>query len=441
MSLPVAPSKIPRLRLAVPNMSIEHEDMCHFCGDGGILLQCTYCPAAYCYAISDGSKRRPTDQQICIELPQNTNLQQFVFECPVCYSVSKSTSAPPYLILRPVRRVRRVTAGHGQPALVLAIFYLPVKTDAARVLSERVAAAIEALEIQVAVILQPIDDINVSYIDKLVESVGPLFKIWCMIYTESDPRGGWWIDSGSSAGRATPDEVLPHLLDSALKGWAEKSKGAYVVVISCGMNLQILEERRQLIKCFSGTKWDALIAPSAPAVFSPDFVSMLPNLVAQTQFIQFELEPALLRCWLKTPRVRDHTDLYVLTRKSREEAVKASVWIHAPTWRRPWGIELPALLCVCSCAAVSGKSSGWVKRYGRTATEFGEVYLFFSTSCCRHELHLAIYTGTLKLLDRHGTNVVFAPLDDNGRREFNYAEMCTIKRCVRTLPASARDVH
>jgi hypothetical protein len=38
---------------------------------------------------------------------------------------------------------------------------------------------------------------------------------------------------------------------------------------------------------------------------------MLPDLLACTNFVQFRLEESLLRCWLKLPRARDHTDLYV----------------------------------------------------------------------------------------------------------------------------------
>ncbi|KAG8731063.1 hypothetical protein FRC10_002062 [Ceratobasidium sp. 414] len=323
----------------------------------------------------------------------------------------------------------------GQPALALVIFHLPANAASAGVLSERIVGQLEALEIEVTVILQLIPNIDLTYIGKMMEAVSPVFKIWCILFTESDPRGGWWIDSGSNAGRAGPEEILPHLLDQALEGWAEKSLAAHVVIVSCGLNLQNPEERQKIIGALSKSKWDALIAPSAPAVYSPDFTALLPDLLAQILFIQFDLEPALMRCWLKMPRVRDHTDLFVFSRPSREEEVKGSIWIHSPSWRRPWGIELPAVCCVCSCASSLGKASGWIKRYMRPASSFGEAYYFFSTSCCQYELHLAIFTGPLKLLERHGTQVVIAPLDANGERQFNYAEMCTIKR----FPPTAQD--
>jgi hypothetical protein len=154
---------------------------------------------------------------------------------------------------------------------------------------------------------------------------------------------------------------------------------------------------------------------------------MLPDLLACTNFVQFRLEESLLRCWLKLPRARDHTDLYVFQRESKTAPAGCSLWTHAPDRSRPWGIELPVVSCVCLCSVIKGSPSFWIMKYHRTTLVQGETYYFFATSCCAFELHIAIYVATLRVRACHGTQVVFAKMDSDGNKVFDYDTMVMMR--------------
>src|SRR5689334_10462911 len=110
------------------------------------------------------------------------------------------------------------------------------------------------------------------------------------------------------------------------------------------------------------SKWQFLVAPAAPSLYPPEFTAMLPDLLTQVTFMQFNLQEALLRSWLKLPRTRDHTNLYIFS-KDGDGSTRCSLWIYAPNQVRPWGVELPATCCICSCALLYSKPSNWVLKY------------------------------------------------------------------------------
>jgi hypothetical protein len=72
------------------------------------------------------------------------------------------------------------------------------------------------------------------------------FDLWCFIYTESDPRGGWWFHSNGAGGQGPVEEVLGHVLITHLGPCAERARASHGVVISCGVNLLIPRVRKMI---------------------------------------------------------------------------------------------------------------------------------------------------------------------------------------------------
>lgn len=69
-----------------------------------------------------------------------------------------------------------------------------------------------------------------------------------MIYTESDPSGGWWIESEGQGGQSMPNLVIDHLLIGALDHFAEKARTSRVVIIACGVNLLLSPIRKGVME-------------------------------------------------------------------------------------------------------------------------------------------------------------------------------------------------
>lgn len=157
---------------------------------------------------------------------------------------------------------------------------------------------------------------------------------------------------------------------------------------------------------------------------------MLTDFVAQSAYIQFDLRSALMRSWLKQPRARDHTNLYLFT-KGADGHVQGSLLTAAPFRKKPWGISLPAQGSMCSCSSLRGLPSPWRFKHRTYQPVAGEVYFFYVTECCKYELHLAIFVGPLTLRTCHGTEVVIEPINSQGESEFDYGAMVAIKHMVR----------
>jgi hypothetical protein len=148
--------------------------------------------------------------------------------------------------------------------------------------------------------------------------------------------------------------------------------------------------------------------------------------LTQAEFLQYGIEDALQRSWLKLPRALEHTDLYFFRKETPGSAAVGTLWTHTPHVFRPWGVDVPVASCVCSCAA-RGLKSFWYPPNTKASKVQGEVYYAFRTSCCKFELHLAIFTGSLRVLKHHGTEIVKSRMDEEGNKEFNYSTMTCIK--------------
>jgi hypothetical protein len=77
------------------------------------------------------------------------------------------------------------------------------------------------------------------------------FNLWAVIYTESDPRGGWWFTSKDGGGRESPNLILHQLLVVALDDVADQALSAQVIMVTCGINLQIPQERKLVAESLS----------------------------------------------------------------------------------------------------------------------------------------------------------------------------------------------
>jgi hypothetical protein len=77
------------------------------------------------------------------------------------------------------------------------------------------------------------------------------FNLWCVIYTESDPQGGWWFTSKDGGGRVAPDVFLHHMLVVSLDDVADQALSAHVIMVTCGVNLVISEECKLITELLS----------------------------------------------------------------------------------------------------------------------------------------------------------------------------------------------
>jgi hypothetical protein len=77
------------------------------------------------------------------------------------------------------------------------------------------------------------------------------FNLWCVIYTESDPRGGWWFTSENGGGQTSPGSVLRHLLVGALDDVADKALSAQAIAVTCGINLLMPQERKSVMEALT----------------------------------------------------------------------------------------------------------------------------------------------------------------------------------------------
>ncbi|KAG8731335.1 hypothetical protein FRC10_001801 [Ceratobasidium sp. 414] len=119
-------------------------------------------------------------------------------------------------ILRTTRRsLRRVILGKGQAALALVVFHLPSSADSAKALSERIAAHIRPLDIEVVVITQLIQEIDPDRVDEVMRSVmsSRLRPDLAWLTDASAPFLRGIISGACCTQRATPEEgggtILP----------------------------------------------------------------------------------------------------------------------------------------------------------------------------------------------------------------------------------------
>lgn len=76
------------------------------------------------------------------------------------------------------------------------------------------------------------------------------FRLWCIIMTESDPTGGWWVDDGETFAQSSERDVLNYYLEG-MQCWAEEAVSAHVIIPACGANLALDDSRQQVISYIS----------------------------------------------------------------------------------------------------------------------------------------------------------------------------------------------
>ena len=68
---------------------------------------------------------------------------------------------------------------------------------------------------------------------------------------------------------------------------------------------------------------------------------------------------------------------------------------------QPQGVHLPMPASICGCW---GKTPRWRPHYDSRSHK--EHFYFFVSTCCRLELHLAVFVGDRKTIEMHGTTIV-----------------------------------
>ncbi|KAF8597799.1 hypothetical protein BDV93DRAFT_561937 [Ceratobasidium sp. AG-I] len=421
------------------NSNMEHEDTCYMCGDGGTLMLCDSCPAAYCY-----SNEADAEYPGCLSFPPGH--EQDPFCCPECLRLSPTPQLT-YKIQRTVRKTRRRAAADGSEGVVLVILHIPNMSEPARVLERRVSSYLRALDLEVIThrlnMREGSDTRDVSgpwngrYFNR---NVPPRpFRLWCIFMSESDPDGGWWVDDGDSYAQSSEYQVLDFYLQG-LHSWAEHAVTADIIFTSCGVNLGLADSRRQVISYISPSPWNHLFAAATAALHTPYFTAFFPDFIAQVCYNRFPAEEALLRAWLKFNTARLHTDVFVFSNAATSPRSPCVLYASAPGATRPFGVDIPVVDCVCSCVQTA-RQKRWMSRYESSPHKTTkEVLLFFVTSCCKYEMHLAVSLSNITPLEKHGSRIVRIPVDENGRKLFDRSTMTCFKFSPTRLPGD-RPVH
>lgn len=112
------------------------------------------------------------------------------------------------------------------------------------------------------------------------------------------------------------------------------------------------------------------------------------------------LRPSLYKVWGQSEEGREHTGLLVIDRNAQEEQFSVTHLMHSPPTSRPLGVQLPIATTICGCPSdPPGGSWSYVKerQNGR------ETIFSYNSSCCRLVLHVAIFPGRRRRIDKNDT--------------------------------------
>jgi hypothetical protein len=141
--------------------------------------------------------------------------------------------------------------------------------------------------------------------------------------------------------------------------------------------------------------------PTANALNPADYLLFFPELFVELYYHAIPFRSALLRCWAKSRGARSHTGLILMAKSDQDSRMAISRFEYAATSVRPQGVYLPMPGSICGCRSGNPR---WKPLYD--AEGHGEHFYFFVSSCCRLELHLAVFNGDRKIHEMHGTTIV-----------------------------------
>lgn len=172
--------------------------------------------------------------------------------------------------------------------------------------------------------------------------------------------------------------------------------------------------------------WHSIVLPTTPALMMNEVVEILPELFVHAYYFGANFRSSLLRVWAKSTTARTHTGFIIMDRQRVEDKLSVSKVQHGPHSVRPYGVQLPIPESLCGCW---DKQADWRFRHG--SRNFGEKFYFFRSSCCAHELHMAIYEDCRKIRTVHGATIVEEDWDESKKNfTFNPARMVHMVQSV-----------
>lgn len=154
---------------------------------------------------------------------------------------------------------------------------------------------------------------------------------------------------------------------------------------------------------------------------------MLPETMVNLYYYGAPLRSTLLRIWAKSKRVRIHTGLLVMERFEQADCLALTKYDYSSDNSCPWGVDLPMTASLCGCW---GKQGSW--KHVHSKIEFGERFLFLRSTCCRMELHIAIFLGSRRIVQVHGAHVAVEDWDpDRCSFTFDPSRMVVMRVSVR----------
>ncbi|CUA74691.1 hypothetical protein RSOLAG22IIIB_05658 [Rhizoctonia solani] len=403
---------------------------CYYCEDGGSIMDCDTCPHGYCYDIIGRSGGATFQQnmsipeaQACVSVPlEMAENKRRTFRCPECLSGDLSV-LPDYIINRGSRTTRRVSI---KTSVAIVIYYLKSFLEPARALAKQLCAALGIFEINVAPVLiklhRKVDPSKVQVIHQNLLPKAP-YHLALLFMTESDPRGGWWVTSADDRSGAyrVDEKTFIYFHTDNLLGLANDALTARIFVISCGMNLLNEDVTGIIFHMLYVAPWDSIVLPTASSLVLKNYAAIFPELFVHLYYFGSPLRSSLLRTWAKSEEARQHTGLLLMDRPTgRNQPFAVSKFEHAPT-SRPFGVDLPMVPSICGCW--DKHPHHWSPRH--TSEAFGERFLFYTSSCCSLELHVAIYTDRRIVFEAHGTTIMEEKWDP-GAESFSFDPMTMV---------------
>ncbi|KAG8719759.1 hypothetical protein FRC09_010664 [Ceratobasidium sp. 395] len=303
-------------------------------------------------------------------------------------------------------------------SVVLVVFHLEHLRDAANTLTRQLCAVLGVLEIhivtEVLLLNGEVDEESVARIDEELLPKAP-YHLAVLFFTESDPRGGWWISSAKGTdlgGRCNEDKFISYHTTNLIP-LAQDALTARLFPVTCGMNMFNEKTVGRIYEAVNIRPWHSVLFASAPSVSPTRFVDFFPELFVHLFYFGAPFQSSVLRTWAKSYDARQQTGLVIMDRAHwRDGPLGVQKIEHAPYISSPYGHDLPMIPSLCGCWDQAPHH--WRLRF--SDSDFGEWFGYYVSSCCAVELHVAVYTAHRTVRDIHGTTIVQEVWDSGSAR-------------------------
>ncbi|KAG8688544.1 hypothetical protein FRC11_005238 [Ceratobasidium sp. 423] len=284
---------------------------------------------------------------------------------------------------------------------------------AARSLLEQVSSALCVFEVEfvsyLRVIGDPVDVEEVTSIHSQLVLEGP-YHLALVFMTEGDPRGGWWITSQKSKGGAgqTNEKKFLRYHTKELTKLATDAATSRIFILSCSTNMFKPSTLGAVHGTMNRRPWHSVVIPTTASLLVNEMIDILPELFIHLYYFGANFKSSLLRIWAKSISARVHTGFIIMDRQGFSDELSVSKIEYAAQSIRPYGVHLPVPESLCGCW---GKVADWKLRH--VSSDFGESFHFLRSSCCAHELHVAIFTDRRTVRKLHGITIMQEDWDES----------------------------